>query len=72
MSALIAVILNLLPTIFVGILSKFVSEKFLQSILEKVLIFSLEKVAALTTNKLDDELVEDIKKRLADPQEPGK
>lgn len=72
MSALIAIILNLLPQIFVGILSKFVSEKFLQSILEKVLVFSLEKVAALTTNKLDDELVEDIKRRLAEPQEPGK
>jgi hypothetical protein len=67
MSILIAAVLNLLPQIAVGILSKFVSEKFLQSVLEKVLLYTLEKVTALTTNTLDDELVADIKKRLLEP-----
>lgn len=64
MSALVATLLAALPNVFIGILSRLVSEKFLQSVLEKVLIYGLEKAASMTTNTVDDELVQDIKKRL--------
>lgn len=69
MSALITAILAMLPNIFIGILSKFVSEKFLQAVLEKVLIYGLKHAARLTTNTVDDELVADIEKRLKEEPE---
>ena len=57
-------LLAALPKVAVAILGKFVSEKFLQDILEDIFVWSLKKLAPLTTNTLDDELVEIIIKRL--------
>jgi hypothetical protein len=36
----------------------------MQSVIEKVLIYGLRKAASMTTNTLDDELVEEVAQRL--------
>jgi len=37
-------------------------------VIKKSLVFTLEKLAAHTTNTLDDEIVAEVKKRLETPQ----
>lgn len=68
MSAFLATILAVLPNVFLGVLGKLVTETFLQSVLEKVLITGLKTASKMTTNSLDDELVKDIEARLKGPQ----
>lgn len=63
-SALLAVILASVPNVLLAIASKLVTEKFMQSVLEKVLVYGLKQAAQLSTNTVDDELVLDIEKRL--------
>lgn len=63
MSAFLATIAAVIPNVFIGIVSKLVTEKFLQSVLEKVIVYGLKKAADITTNTVDDELVEDVEQR---------
>lgn len=65
MGALLATLAAALPNVFLAVLGKVVTQSFLQSVLEKVLVRGLEKAATMTTNTIDDEIVADIKKRLA-------
>lgn len=67
MTALIAALLAALPNVLIAILSKFVTEKFLQSVLERVIIAALKKAATLTVNTIDDELVAEMEQRLKEP-----
>jgi len=67
MGAIVAAMVAVIPNVFIGILSKLVTEKFLQAVLEKVLITGLKKAALLSTNTVDDDLVVDIEKRLKEP-----
>jgi hypothetical protein len=53
-----------LPMAIIGILSKLATQSFVQSVLEKVLIYGLRKAAAMTSNTVDDELVEEVAQRL--------
>lgn len=69
MTALISALLAALPNVLIAILSKFVTESFLQSVLEKVIIAALRRAAKLTVNTVDDELVVEIEKRLAEKPE---
>lgn len=58
MSLLLASLLASLPNAAIAIASRFVTQNFLQKILEKMIVFSLKKLAPLTTNTLDDDIVE--------------
>lgn len=64
MTAFLATILAALPNVFLAVLGKIVTQSFLQSVLEKVLIAGLRKATTMTTNTVDDEIVADIEKRL--------
>lgn len=68
MGAFIAILVASIPNAMLAIASKLVSEKFMQAVLEKVLIAGLQKAAKLSTNTVDDELVADVQKRLAEPE----
>lgn len=75
-TTLTALLMAALPRMFiaavVGILSKLVSEKFIQEFLEQIIISALNRVAPLTTNSLDDKLVAMVEKRLTTPPAPVK
>lgn len=60
MSALLIALLAAIPNVLLSIAAKFLSERFLQAVLEKTIIYSLKKLSPLTTNTLDDEIVADI------------
>lgn len=64
MAALAAILVASIPNALMAILGKLVTESFLQSVLEKVLLVGLRKAASMSTNTVDDELVSDIEKRL--------
>jgi len=53
-----------LPMAIIGIIAKLTTQSFVQSVLEKVLIYGLRKAAAMTSNTVDDELVEEVAQRL--------
>lgn len=71
MPTLIAALLAALPNVLIAILSKFVTEKFLQSVLERVIIYALKQAAKLSVTTIDDDLVAEMEKRLAEKPEPG-
>lgn len=64
MAMLMATLAAALPNVFLAIFSKLVTQAFLQSVLEKTLIYGLKKAAAMTTNTVDDEIVAEIETRL--------
>lgn len=66
MSVFIAAILAAIPNVLLAIGAKLFTEKFLQAVLEKVIIFSLKKASALTTNTVDDDLAAMVEQRLTD------
>ncbi|HET8687704.1 MAG TPA: hypothetical protein VFM18_13720 [Methanosarcina sp.] len=47
-----------------AILGKLVTKTFLESIITKLTLSGLEKLAASTSNQLDDSIVADVKKAL--------
>lgn len=67
MSAFLSTLAAVFPNVMIGIFAKLFTEKFLTRVLEKVLVYGLEKAALLTTNTIDDELVRDVKSRLSEP-----
>ncbi|HEY6093819.1 MAG TPA: hypothetical protein VIU93_02590 [Gallionellaceae bacterium] len=71
MSTLLAAILAALPNVFVAIFAKLLTQSFLQSVVERVIIYTLQKAAPLTTNTLDDEIVAEVVKRLREQPGPG-
>lgn len=58
-------IIGLGVTAFLSIVGRLFTQPFFESVLTKVVIFSSEKLAKMTSNTLDDDLVFEIKKRLA-------
>jgi hypothetical protein len=63
MATLLAAILAAIPNALLAIGAKLFTDKFLQMVLQKVIIAGLEKAASLSINTIDDEVVADIKKR---------
>ena len=63
MQILIAALLAALPNALIFVLSKLVSEKFLQMVIERVIVFALKKAVLITSNTVDDEIVVEIEKR---------
>jgi predicted nucleic acid-binding protein len=51
-------------TSFLSIIGKLFTASFFEAVLTKIIIWCGEKLAPMTTNTLDNELVEEIKKRL--------
>lgn len=64
MTFILSALAAALPNVFMAILSKLVTQSFLQSVIEKTLIYGLKKAAAMSTNTVDDEIVEEVVTRL--------
>lgn len=64
MSAFITSILLTSTEVLWTILGKLVTKTFLESIITKLTLAGLEKLAASTSNQLDDSIVADVKKAL--------
>ncbi len=47
-----------------GVMSKVLTQKLFEAIVGKILIYMLRKLAASTTNTIDDAIIEDIVKRI--------
>jgi len=61
---MISVIASGMLTALLAIMGKLVTQSFFEAVLTRVLIWSGEKLAPMTTNTLDDEILTEIKKRL--------
>ena len=57
MTIFFSMLLASVPNVFLAILGKVVTQDFLQIVIEKVLIVTLDKAAKMTTNTVDDEIV---------------
>lgn len=57
-------IVGMVASAALGVLGKLATQAFFEAVLTRVIIYAGEKLAPMTTNTLDDELVEEIKKRL--------
>lgn len=64
MGAIFAGLLAAFPNALIAIGVRLFSEKFVQAILEKTIIYALKEAAALSTNKIDDEFAAMVEKRL--------
>ena len=64
MSMIVAAILAALPNVLLAIGAKLFTEKFLQAVLEKIIIFAMAKAAQLSTNTVDDDLAKLVEERL--------
>lgn len=64
MNGFLAGLLAALPNALMAIFTKLFSQAFLEAVIKKITIYGLEILAKKTENKLDDELLEDIKKQL--------
>lgn len=65
MGTLTAALIAALTQALLAVAAKILNESFFQSVLEKIIIAALERAAKMTTNSVDDELVAEVKKRLA-------
>jgi|CXWL01.1.fsa_nt_gi hypothetical protein len=61
---MIATITGMFLTSFLTIIGKVVTQSFFEAVLKKVIIHAGRKLAPMTSNTLDDELVTEIEKRL--------
>jgi len=61
-------ILTIALTSFLAVLGRLATAAFFEAVLTRVIIYCAEKLAPMTTNTLDDELVAEIKKRLQPPE----
>lgn len=61
---MIRVIASGMLTALLAIMGKLVTQSFFEAVLTRVIIWSGEKLAPMTTNSLDDEILNEIKKRL--------
>lgn len=67
MNAFIALLLAGIPNALLAIAAKLLTQAFFQTILEKVIVAGLERASDMTTNTVDDALVEEVKRRLSMP-----
>lgn len=65
-SLLFAGLLAALPNALIAIGLKLFTEKFLQAVLEKIIVKSVKAAAKISTNTLDDELAAEVEKRLTE------
>ena len=60
-------LLSIAVTSFLTVLGRLATAAFFEAVLTRVIIYCAEKLAPMTTNTLDDELVAEIKQRLQKP-----
>lgn len=61
---MISVIASGMLTALLAIMGKLVTQSFFEAVLTRVIIYAGEKLAPMSTNTLDDEILSEIKKRL--------
>lgn len=61
---MISIIASGLLTATLSIMGKLVTQSFFEAVLTRVIIWSGERLAPMSTNSLDDDIVAEIKKRL--------
>ena len=66
MNVFLAAMLAAIPNALLAIGAKMFSDKFMQMVLEKILIFGMKKAASMTTNTVDNELADMVETRLKD------
>lgn len=66
MTAIVAALMAAIPQAMIAIGLKLFTQSFMQGVIEEVLIYGLRKAAAMTTNAVDDDLVEKVAARLKD------
>lgn len=59
-------IVSLFITAFLSVMGRLAGQKFFEAVLTRVIIYGLEKLAPLTSNTLDDEIVAEVKKKLTE------
>ena len=64
MSAIISTFLAMIPRALIAIGANIFTEPFIQAVIEKVIIFGLRKLVALTSNTMDDQIAADIIARI--------
>lgn len=57
-------IVSMFVTAFLSVMGKLAGQKFFEAVLTKVIIYGLEKLAPMTSNTLDDNIVAEIKRKL--------
>ncbi len=57
-------VLGVLVTSFLAVLGRLATASFFEAVLTRVIVWCGEKLAPMTTNSLDDQIVVEIKKRL--------
>lgn len=63
MSMLLATLAASLPSVGFAVLARLTTTEFMQAVLEKIIVAALSRVAQYSTNTVDDELVELVKKQ---------
>jgi len=61
---MIGTLIAMLPKVLLGIVGKLLTESMLAEVLEKVVIYVLEKLAKNTKTDVDDQIVAMVKERL--------
>lgn len=61
---MISVIASGMLTALLAIMGKLVTQSFFEAVLTRVIIWSGEKLVPMTSNELDDQILNEIKKRL--------
>lgn len=64
MTYVLTTLAAMLPNVLLAIFAKLVTQSFLQSVIEKTIVYGLQHAAKLTTNTVDDELVSEVEARL--------
>lgn len=64
MQAIIALIISAIPQAIMAIAAKLLTADLLQVILTRIIIQGLHTLAKLSTNTIDDDIVDEIEKRL--------
>lgn len=62
-ATLLTALLSMLPRLFVGVISKILSESAVNKLLENIVLALMRRAARLTKNTIDDDFVQDTQKR---------
>lgn len=62
-TTLLTSLLGLIPRIFLGIVTRMLTESAVTKLLENVVVSLMKQAAALTSNTVDDDFVKDVERR---------
>jgi hypothetical protein len=64
MGVFISTLASTIPSLMIKILARIFTEAMIQNLLERLILMCLEKASKLTTNTIDDSVVEEIRAKL--------